>query len=271
MQQKAIETMSVLDKILDAKRAHIAQSKHLKSLTDLEAAFPSTPPKDFGQALANKINTHGYGLICEVKKASPSKGVIQADFDPQRHASGYEAGGAACISVLTDTPFFQGNDTDLAAVRSAVSVPLLRKDFMLEPYQVAEARALGADCILLIMAALERQQALELEAAALSYGMQVLAEIHAIEELDDALILQTPLIGVNNRNLKTLEVDTSTTAQAASSIPDDRHIVAESGLTGHTDLATLKARGIERFLIGEALMRAPDQAAAVRQFLGGAA
>jgi indole-3-glycerol phosphate synthase len=263
--------MSVLDDIIAAKRSHVASCKQRSSLAEIEQALPSGPARDFSGALSHKIETHGYGLICEVKKASPSKGVIQPNFEPARHARSYQAGGAACISVLTDRPYFQGKDDDLKAVRAAVDVPLLRKDFMIDPYQVAEARALGADCILLILAALERSQALELEAAASSYGMQVLAEIHAIDELDDALALSTPLIGVNNRNLKTLEVDTSTTAQAANSIPNDRHIVAESGLTGHAELQALKERGIERFLIGEALMREADQKLGVERFLGKAA
>lgn len=260
--------MSVLNKILDAKRNHIAAMKAERTLADLEAQFPTAPTRDFAGSLENAIAHHGFGLICEVKKASPSKGIIQPDFEPRRHAAGYEEGGAACVSVLTDTPFFQGKDDDLRQVREAINLPILRKDFMIDPYQVAEARAMGADCILLILAALERSQALELEIAANECGMQVLAEIHAIEELDDALSLKTPLIGVNNRNLKTLDVDTETTAKAAESIPKDRHIVAESGLSGHEELVALKDMGIERFLIGEALMRQADQASAVRAFLG---
>lgn len=260
--------MSVLDKIIEEKRRHVAASKATASIDALEARFPKERPRSFTKALDKAIVEHGFGLICEVKKASPSKGVIQPNFEPKRHAAGYQSGGAACISVLTDTPFFQGKDKDFRDVRAAVDIPLLRKDFMIDPYQVAEARALGADCILLIIAALDRAQALELEDAALGYGMQVLAEIHAIEELDDALALKTPLIGVNNRNLKTLDVDTNTTHQAAASIPTSRSIVAESGLTGHDDLVRLKDQGIGRFLIGEALMRQPDQHAAVRAFLG---
>ncbi|MEM9879969.1 MAG: indole-3-glycerol phosphate synthase TrpC [Pseudomonadota bacterium] len=260
--------MSVLDTILEAKRAHIADKKAHMSMASLEASISNVPPKDFAGGLANAIAKSGYGVICEVKKASPSKGVIQPDFEPTRHAQGYQAGGAGCISVLTDTPFFQGEDADLQAVREAVDIPLLRKDFMLDPYQVAEARALGADCILIILAAVSVSQAQDLEAAAEHYGLQILAEIHALEELDAALELKTPLIGVNNRNLKTLDVDTATTANVAARIPSDRSIVAESGLTGHDDLVSLKAIGIERFLIGEALMRENDQAAALRQFLG---
>jgi len=261
--------MSVLDTIIEKKRQHVADRKTQRSVADLEnQVSQQAAPRNFVRSLELAIETHGYGVICEVKKASPSKGVIQPDFEPQRHAKGYAKAGAACISVLTDTPFFHGHDDDLIAVRHVVDVPLLRKDFMIDPYQVAEARALGADCILIILAALEPSQARELEAAASDYGMHVLAEIHALEELDAALELKTPLIGVNNRNLKTLEVDTQTTENVAARIPGDRSIVAESGLSGHEDLKSLKAIGIERFLIGEALMRAPDQAAALNAFLG---
>ncbi|MEM7571129.1 MAG: indole-3-glycerol phosphate synthase TrpC [Pseudomonadota bacterium] len=260
--------MSVLAEILEAKRDHVARCKARISLAELEARGADYAPKDFGGALTQAIAERDYGLICEVKKASPSKGVIQPDFEPVRHAMGYKAGGAACLSVLTDTPYFQGKDEDLIAVRSAVDLPLIRKDFMIEPYQVAEAKAMGADCILIILAALSLAQARELEAAATSYGLQVLAEVHAIDELDNALALDALLIGVNNRNLKTLKVDTQTTSLVAANIPPDRSIVAESGLTGHDDLKALKAQGIERFLIGEALMRQPDQAAAVKDFLG---
>lgn len=263
--------MSVLGDILAAKKQHVAASKKAVSLPELEARAATYEPLDFGEALTRKIAQHGYGLICEVKKASPSKGVIQPNFEPVRHASGYVAGGAACISVLTDTPYFQGADTDLQAVRAAVNIPLIRKDFMIDPYQVVEAKALGADCILLILAALSQSQALELEATANQLGLHVLAEVHAAAELDAALMLKTPLIGVNNRNLKTLEVDTSTTATVAANIPQGKHIVAESGLSGHADLQALKAIGIERFLIGESLMRQSDQASAVKQFLGRAA
>ncbi|MEO0411264.1 MAG: indole-3-glycerol phosphate synthase TrpC [Pseudomonadota bacterium] len=263
--------MSVLDDIIDAKRAHVAKRKRCAGLTEVEARAQGYEPKDFVGALTQAVTDHGFGLICEVKKASPSKGVIQPNFEPVRHAQGYVDGGAACISVLTDTPYFQGQDSDLVAVRETVSIPLIRKDFMIDPYQVSEAKALGADCILLIMAALSQAQALELEAAAKQQGLQVLAEVHAADELDAALRLKTPLIGVNNRNLKTLEVDTSTTPVVAANIPKDRVIIAESGLAGHDELAALKRQGIERFLIGETLMRAPDQAAAVRAFLGQAA
>ncbi|MGD1955174.1 MAG: indole-3-glycerol phosphate synthase TrpC [Sphingomonadales bacterium] len=263
--------MSVLEEIIAAKRAHVAASKAKRSLAALEALAAERTALDFSGALETAIQNHGYGLICEVKKASPSKGVIQPNFTPERHASQYMSGGAACISVLTDTPYFQGSDSDLMAVRTAVDIPLLRKDFMIDPYQVTEAKAIGADCVLIILAAVSRSQALELEAAALDQGLQVLAEIHALEELEDALALKTPLIGVNNRNLKTLDVDPQTTQTVAQSIPGDRHVVAESGLTGHQDLGALKRIGIERFLIGEALMREDNQETAVKRFLGQAA
>lgn len=258
----------VLSRICADKQVHIAAKMAEVPLSELESrAAAQTPTRGFANALRAKVGAGGYGLIAELKKASPSKGLIRNDFDPPSLAQAYEKGGAACLSVLTDTPYFQGDDAFLVAARETVALPVLRKDFMLDPYQVTEARALGADCILLIMAALSDTQAAELEAAAVSLEMDVLVEIHNREELDRALKLYSPLLGINNRNLKTLEVDIKTTEELSVHIPDDKIMICESGLFVREDLDRMAKVGAHCFLIGESLMRQDDVAEATRALL----
>ena len=257
----------VLAKIIDGKRDEVAALRAARSLSDLEAAARAADPvRGFANALARDSET-GYGLIAELKKASPSKGLIRADFDPASLARAYEQGGASCLSVLTDTPWFQGASDYLVAARNAVSLPVLRKDFMIDPIQIVESRALGADCILLIMAALEDALALELEACAIEQGMDVLIEVHDVSELERACRLASPLMGINNRNLKTMEISLDVGAAMLPALPDDRIAVAESGLFAPADLARMAGAGARCFLIGESLMRADDVAAATRAIL----
>ena len=259
----------VLGRICADKREHIAARKALRPIADvMAAARNAAPPRGFAAALTADVAGHGLALIAEIKKASPSKGLIRADFNPTALARAYAAGGATCLSVLTDVPYFQGEDGYLSAARDAVSLPVLRKDFMLETYQVAEARALGADCILLILAALDDGAAGEMVAAATEFGMDVLAEIHDEVELDRALGLDVTLIGINNRNLKTLAVDLATTERLAPQVETGRDLVCESGLGGHEDLLRMSQAGVRRFLVGESLMRETDVAAATATLLG---
>jgi indole-3-glycerol phosphate synthase len=258
----------VLRRICETKRAEIARARAERPLGEVERAARSVPPsRGFIAALKRATAAGGYGLIAEIKRASPSAGLIRADFDPATLARAYACGGATCLSVLTDAPYFQGKPDDLAAARAAVSLPALRKDFMLDPYQIGESRALGADAVLLIMAALEDGQAAELEAAAIALGMDVLAEVHDRPELERALQLKTPLIGVNNRDLKSLRVDLATSEDLAREISSERLVVCESGLHGPEDLARMAAVGIRCFLVGESLMRASDVEAATRALL----
>ncbi|MCD6035548.1 MAG: indole-3-glycerol-phosphate synthase [Rickettsiales bacterium] len=261
---------NVLDTICEKKRAHIAAQKaRVSEVMLLERLRTVTPPRGFLKAIENTIFHGKQALIAEVKKASPSKGIIRADFNPPVLAKAYEAGGATCLSVLTDTPYFQGEDAFLALARDAVKLPVLRKDFMLDPYQILEARALGADCILLIMAALEDEQAKELEATAQELGMDVLVEVHDVEELTRALnCLRSSLIGINNRNLKTLEVSLSTTESLCSQIPQGYRVVCESGIETHEDILRMNRADVHCFLVGESLMRKTDVEAATRVLLG---
>lgn len=256
----------ILAKICSDKADHVARKKSERSLNEVEAAArAASAPRGFADALFAAKSADQYGFICEIKKASPSKGLIRPDFDPPSLARAYEAGGAACLSVLTDEPYFQGHDDYLVAARAEVSLPCLRKDFMIDPFQVPEARALGADCILLIIAALSDTQAAELESAALEWGMDVLLEVHDRAELDRALSLQSRLLGVNNRNLKTMTVSLENTIGLAPHVPRDKLLVCESGLKSAEDLATAARSGASTFLIGETFMLEDDVAEAVRR------
>lgn len=263
---------NVLTEICAVKAEHVAAQKRLRPQSEVEAlAAAASPPRGFAKALRTAGTTR-FALIAEMKRRSPSGGEIRPGFDPAAIARDYETAGAACLSVLTDTPYFGGLDSDLAAARAAVPMPSLRKDFMVDPYQIAESRALGADCILLIVAALDDAQLTDLAAETRRFGMDMLIEVHDEDELDRALALDAPvppatMIGINNRNLKTLKTDLATFERLAPRVPADRLLVAESGLRDTADLRRMAASRAEAFLVGESLLRQPDLIGATRALL----
>lgn len=254
--------MTILDTIVEAKRREVAEAKKRSSPAEIELrARSATPPRDFVAAIRAKRPA----VIAEIKRASPSKGLLRPDFDPAAIARSYEKAGAACLSVLTDLQFFQGAPEHLVAARAACALPVLRKDFVVDPYQVHEARSLGADCILLIAACLARAEMLELEACAKAARLAVLVEVHDADELDAALSLSTPLIGINNRDLRTFETRLETTLDLLHRIPTDRIVVTESGIAKQADVGRMRSRGVEAFLVGEAFMRAADPGTALAE------
>ena len=262
----------ILAEICDRKRADVAAAKIAAPINGvIAAARAAAPARGFAGALGDKHQAGKLALIAEIKRASPSGGMIRPVFEPPAIAQAYERAGAACLSVLTDEPYFQGTVAHLQAARAACSLPVLRKDFMVDPYQVIEARAIGADCILIIMAALDDVEAAEIEATAVEYGLDVLIEIHDRAELERGLRLKSPLLGINNRNLKTLVTDLGTTVTLSRDVPADRVLVCESGLKSHDDLLRMADAGARSFLVGESLLRQPDIEAATKKLLFGAA
>ncbi len=258
-----------LIEICDTKRAEVAHRKAATPLSELQArAAGQTPPRGFRRAL-DRAAQDGFGLIAEIKKASPSKGLIRADFNPPAHAAAYQRGGAACLSVLTDAPYFQGHEDYLVTARAACSLPVLRKDFMVDPWQVLEARSIGADAILIIVAVLDDGPMAEIEAAALELGMDVLVEVHDRAEMERASRLRSRLIGVNNRDLRDFTVDFARTYELIAHAPEGCTFVAESGLSSHADLTAMAEHDVRCFLVGEALMRQADVEAATRTLLTG--
>ena len=261
--------MNKLDEICATKREEVADRRSRSTIGDLDAAaLMQSAPRGFEAAL-RKASRDGFGLIAEIKKASPSKGLIRAEFDPADHARAYEAGGATCLSVLTDAPYFQGHEDYLMQARAACALPVLRKDFMVDPWQVAEARAIGADAILIIVAALDDTEMAEIEAAAIERRMDVLVEVHDEAEMDRAAKLNSRLIGVNNRDLKTFTTDLATTERLAALAPENTLLVGESGIASHDDCQRLARSGVRSFLVGESLMRQADVTAATRTLLEG--
>lgn len=263
---------NVLKKICDSKLLHIAKSKKMRSQQDLELLAKQAPPlRNFYSALDAAVEDvqMGIALIAELKKASPSKGLIRPHFDPTMLAHAYENGGATCLSVLTDSKFFMGADRYLMQVKRATSLPVLRKDFILDPYQIAETRMLGGDCILLIMAALSVKQAKELKGEAATWGLAVLVEVHNEQELENAIEIGAELIGINNRNLKTLEVDLNNTKRLLPRVPQSSNVVCESGINNHQDILNMKREGVYRFLVGESLMRQDNISVATHELLHG--
>jgi indole-3-glycerol phosphate synthase len=262
----------ILQRIVEVKREEIAASRPRRSLADLgELALGQSAPRGFARALRAAVARGDAAVIAEVKKASPSKGVLRERFEPAEIAASYERHGAACLSVLTDVQFFQGHESYLRQARAACALPVLRKDFMIDPYQIVESRAMGADCILLIAACLGDGQMAELEAAADEQGLDVLVEVHDGDELDRALKLRTPLVGINNRDLRTFEVSLDTTIRLMGGVPPQRLLVTESGILAPADVARARGAGIQAFLVGEAFMRAPDPGEALAALFGGAA
>ncbi len=259
----------ILNKILATKALEVAASKAAVSLDQLQGLAEAQPePRDFVGSIHKKVMANKPAVIAEIKKASPSKGVIRADFNPAAIAKSYEAGGAACLSVLTDVEYFQGSADYLKQARAACKLPVLRKDFMIDPYQVFEARAMGADCILLIVAALELNQMRALEELAHELGMAVLVEVHDADELELALQLDTPLIGINNRNLRTFEVTLQTTLDLLKVLPEDRFVVTESGIFTPEDVKLMQDNDVHAFLVGEAFMRQPDPGTELARVFG---